>query len=69
MDYWKEHDTFQNCHYGTVTGDPSLMCRGFYDWCQAVGWEPTILQLAERLHNPVRFVPVPTIEGGQSHRP
>lgn len=58
---WRRKDRFQNCHYGTVTGDKALLCRGFYDWCYAVGWLPTILQLGERLDR-IRFVPVPTLE-------
>lgn len=56
---WRRKDTFQNCHHGTVIGDTSLMCRGFYDWSHAVGWQPTILQLGERLDR-IRFVPLPT---------
>lgn len=59
---WRRRDTFQNCHYGTHTGDTALMCRGFYDWCEAVGWWPTILQLGHRLEQIV-FVPVPVIDG------
>lgn len=58
---WRRKDRFQNCHYGTTTGDKALMCRGFYDWCYAVGWLPTILQLGERLDR-IRFVPIPTLE-------
>lgn len=55
---WQKTDTFQNCHYGTITGDKALMCRGFYDWCQVVQWWPTALQLGERLDR-IRFVTVP----------
>lgn len=55
---WQRRDRFQNCHYGTVTGDPSLICRGFYDWCEATGWSPTVLQLGTRLDR-LLFVPVP----------
>jgi hypothetical protein len=58
---WQRRDTFQNCHYGTHTGDTALMCRGFYDWCEAIAWWPTILQLAERL-DALEFVPVPVLE-------
>lgn len=58
---WKRKDTFQNCHMGTVTNDFALMCRGFYDWCKAVGWEPAAIQLGERLNRLV-FVPVPERE-------
>ena len=58
---WKRADTFQNCHYGTVTGDTALVCRGFYDWCKAVGWEPLAIQLGERLDR-LHFVPVPDRE-------
>lgn len=55
---WKRRDSFQNCHYGTIVGDKALMCRGFYDWCEATQWFPTILQLGERLDR-IQFVPVP----------
>jgi len=55
---WRRNDTFQNCHYGTVSGDKALMCRGFYDWCKSVKWEPLAIQLGERL-NRLFFVPVP----------
>jgi len=58
MNRWREEDVFQNCHYGTVTGDTALMCRGFYDWCLSTGWKPTIVQLGERLDR-IHFVPVP----------
>lgn len=57
---WREEDRFQNCHYGTFHGDMALMCRGFYDWCKAVGWEPTAIQLGERLDRLI-FVPVPEL--------
>lgn len=60
MAKWRNDDTFQNCHYGTTSGDRALMCRGFYDWCDAVGWHPLILQLGARLGK-IRFVPVPEI--------
>jgi hypothetical protein len=59
---WRRRDTFQNCHHGTVTGDKALMCRGFYDWCKAVGWEPLAIQLGERLRR-LDFVPVPKLPG------
>lgn len=55
---WRKNDTFQNCHYGTLSGDKAIMCRGFYDWCKAIGWEPLAIQLGERL-NRLYFVPVP----------
>ena len=55
---WRRRDTFQNCHYGTVSGDKALVCRGFYDWCDAVRWWPLVLQLGDRLDRLV-FVPVP----------
>jgi hypothetical protein len=58
---WRRKDTFQNCHYGTVTGDKALVCRGFYDWCKATGWEPLAIQLGERLDR-LFFVPVPELE-------
>ncbi len=57
---WRKKDAFQNCHYGTISGDRLLICRGFYDWCSAVGWSPTILQLGERLGR-IRFVALPEI--------
>jgi hypothetical protein len=57
---WRRADTFQNCHHGTVTGDRALMCRGFFDWCKATGWEPTAIQLGERLDR-LDFVPVPDL--------
>lgn len=57
---WRKGDRFQNCHYGTMTGDKALMCRGFYDWCKKVGWEPTAIQLGERLGRLI-FVPVPEV--------
>lgn len=57
---WLRRDTFQNCHHGTVTGDKALMCRGFYDYCEAKQWWPTILQLGHRLDR-IRFVPVPEV--------
>lgn len=60
---WRRGDTFQNCHMGTVTGDTSLVCRGFYDWTEKVGWEPLLLRLA-RAFDRLRFVPVPS-----AHRP
>ena len=60
MRRWRQNDTFQNCHHGTVTGDHALMCRGFYDWCKAVGWEPLAIQLGERLDR-LYFVPVPEL--------
>jgi hypothetical protein len=58
---WRELDRFQNCHYGTHVGDSALVCRGFADWCDAVRWWPTILQLGARLDR-IRYVPVPEIE-------
>jgi hypothetical protein len=42
-------------------GDSALVCRGFADWCDAVRWWPTILQLGARLDR-IRYVPVPEIE-------
>lgn len=57
---WRRADTFHNCHHGTDTGDRALMCRGFYDWCKAVGWEPLAIQLGERLDR-LDFVPVPAL--------
>lgn len=36
------------------------MCRGFYDWCKATGWEPLAIQLGERLGR-LDFVPVPEL--------
>lgn len=58
IEKWREWDTFQNCHCGTHVGDTSLMCRGFYDWCESVGWEPLILRLG-RYFDRITFVPVP----------
>lgn len=58
MEKWQRSDTFQNCHHGTVNGDKALMCRGFYDWCKSTGWEPTAIQIGERLERLI-FVPVP----------
>lgn len=55
---WRRRDTFQNCHKGTVTGDRALMCRGFYDYCKATGWEPLAIQLGEAFGR-LDFVPVP----------
>lgn len=60
MEWCRRGDTFQNCHYGTITGDRALMCRGFYDWCKTVGWEPLAIQLGERLGR-LHFVPVPEV--------
>lgn len=60
---WKRKDSFQNCHFGTLTEDRALICKGFYDWCKRVGWEPTIIQLGERL-NCLDFVPVPSLKEG-----
>lgn len=60
---WQDKDTFQICHHGTVTGDPALMCRGFYDYCLTVSWFPLILQLGQRLDR-IRFVPPPEVPNG-----
>jgi len=55
---WKKADRFQNCHYGTHVGDKALMCRGFYDWCKATGWEPPTITVGERMGRLI-FVDIP----------
>jgi hypothetical protein len=60
---WQERETFQVCHHGSITDDHWLMCRGFYDWCKTVGWEPLAITLGEAL-NRLDFVPAPELPEG-----